>query len=153
MHANDVGCQTLTIDHIAVAVRSVDAAAERLCRLTGYSPRTSKVTNTRQQVTVLFLSKAGSIDIKLIQPSNPESPLWGFLKRGEGLHHVCFRVPDVQAGADSLVSAGARLLAGPEPGEAFGNNPIAFCYLGAGLNAELVDTDERHDSLDAHPAT
>lgn len=131
----------------------MDAAAERLCRLTGYSRRTSKVTNTRQQVTVLFLRKSGSIDIKLIEPSGPESPLWGFLRRGEGLHHVCFRVPDVQEGVDALTTAGARVLAAPEPGEAFGNNPIAFCYLGAGLNAELVDTDERQGPPDAQPAT
>lgn len=141
----------MTLDHIAVAVRSVDAAAERLRRLTGYAPRTGKVTNSRQQVTVLFLSKPGSIDIKLIEPSGDTSPLWAFLRRGEGLHHVCFRVPDVGAGVAALTAEGARLIAGPEPGEAFGNHSIAFCYLGAGLNAELVDTDERHHPLPSDP--
>ena len=37
----------------------------------------------------------GSIDIKLIEPSGESSPLWQFLKRGEGLHHLCFRTDDV----------------------------------------------------------
>lgn len=133
----------MQIDHIAVAVRSVDAAADRLCALLGYARKTTKVTNTRQKVSVLFLSKDASLDIKLIEPSDADSPLWSFVRKGEGLHHVCFRVPDVSAAAAELAGRGARVIAPPAPGEAFDDNLIAFCYLGMGLNVELVDTDER----------
>ena len=133
----------MTIDHIAIAVRSVDAAAQRLERLTGYERRTTVVTNTRQKVNVLFLCKAGSLDIKLIEPSGEDSPLCTFLKRGEGLHHLAFKVPDVTASCADLSAAGVRVLAQPEPGEAFDDHLIAFCYLGLGLNVELVDTDVR----------
>lgn len=133
----------MVVDHIAIAVRSVEAAADRLGSLTGYVRRTPVVTNTRQKVNVLFLSKVGSIDIKLIEPSGDDSPLLGFLKRGEGLHHVAFKVPDVTAACDTLSAAGARLLAPPQPGEAFDDHLIAFCYLGQGLNVELIDTDAR----------
>lgn len=137
--------ESMSIDHIAIAVRSVEAAADRLTSLTGYRRRTSMVTNTRQQVNVLFLSKAGSIDIKLVEPSGDDSPLWASLKRGEGLHHVCFRVPDVSAACVDLAALGVRVLAPPEPGEAFDDHLIAFCYLGMGLNAELIDTDARRN--------
>jgi methylmalonyl-CoA/ethylmalonyl-CoA epimerase len=137
----------MQVDHVAIAVRSVDAAADRLCKLLGYARKTEKVTNTRQQVTVLFLAKPGSLDFKLIEPSSPESPLNGFLRKGEGLHHICFRVGDVAASCEELTAGGARVIAGPQPGEAFADQLIAFCYVGLGLNIELVDTDERRGLL------
>ena len=133
----------LRLDHVAVAVRSVDAAADRLCKLLGYTPRTEKVTNTRQQVNVLFLCKPGSLDIKLIEPSTEESPLWKFVKTGGGLHHLCFRVPDVQSACEEMAANGVRVIAPPQPGEAFDDQLIAFLYLGLGLNVEVIDTDER----------
>ena len=129
-------------------MRSIDAAADRLCALLGYARRTAKVTNTRQKVTVLFLGKAGSLDLKLIEPAGEDSPLWGTLKKGEGLHHLCFKVPDVAAGCDALVGNGARLLTAPAPGEAFDDHLIAFLYLGSGLNVELIDSDDRRSRLD-----
>ena len=138
----------MQIDHIAIAVRSVEAAAERLTGLLGSYRRTSTVTNSRQQVNVLFLSRAGSLDIKLIEPSGADSPLWGFVKRGEGLHHVCFKTPDVRSECETLTAKGARVIAPPEPGEAFDDHLIAFCYLGLGLNAEIIDTDARRGELD-----
>jgi len=136
------------LDHVAIAVRSVETAAERLCTLTGYSRKTDKVTNSRQQVTVLFLAKPGSLDIKLIEPSGPDSPLWNSLRKGEGLHHLCFRVDDVSATCEQLATEGVRILAKPQPGEAFDDQPIAFCYFGTGLNVELIDTDRRRGLRD-----
>jgi methylmalonyl-CoA/ethylmalonyl-CoA epimerase len=133
----------LQLDHIAIAVRSVEAAADRLCALLGYQRRTRAVTNTRHRVNVLFLEKPGSIDLKLIEPSDLESPLVDFVRKGGGLHHVAFKAPDVAAAVTALASQGVRVLSPPTPGEAFDDHPIAFCYLGFGLNAEIIDTDVR----------
>ena len=133
----------MQIDHIAIAVRSVDRAADTLCPLLGYTRKTEKVTNSRQKVVVLFLGKPGSIDIKLIEPSEPDSPLWPAVQKGGGLHHVCFKVPDVTEACAELTAKGARVTAAPAPGEAFDDHLIAFCYLGMGVSAELVDTDAR----------
>lgn len=129
-------------------MRSIDAAADRLCSLFGYARATRPVTNTRQQVNVLFLARHGSIDLKLIEPSTPSSPLWDFVKKGGGLHHLCFRVPDVASSCAELADKGARVIATPQPGEAFDDHLIAFCYAGSGLNVELIDTDERRDRID-----
>jgi methylmalonyl-CoA/ethylmalonyl-CoA epimerase len=138
----------MTIDHIAIATRSIAAAADRFCTLFGYQRRTAPVTNTRQQVNVQFLHKPGSLEIKLIEPAGDASPLWDFVRKGGGLHHLCFRVDDVQAGCDELASKGARILAAPAPGEAFDEHQIAFVFAGLGLNVELVDTDARRNLLD-----
>ncbi len=137
----------MQIDHIAVAVRSIDAAAERLSALLGYVRKTTKVTNTRQKVNVVFLSKEASLHIKLIEPSDAESPLWDFVRKGGGLHHLCVKVPDVATACADLAGKGARVIAQPAPGEAFDDHLIAFLYLGLGLNVEVIDTDDRRGSL------
>ena len=107
------------LDHICIAVRSIEAAVTRLGPLLGYEPRTRKVTNTRQKVNVLFLSRVGSLDLKLIEPSCEDSPLWASLRKGEGLHHICFKADDTAAALAELQSKGLRVLAPPAPGEAF----------------------------------
>lgn len=139
----------LRVDHIAVAVRSVEAAADRLSGLLGYTRMTEKVTNTRQQVNVLFLGKDGSLPIKLIEPSNADSPLCEFVKKGGGLHHICFKVPDVEAACADLSARGARVITAPQPGEAFDDQLIAFLYVGLGLNVEVIDTEQRRGRLDS----
>lgn len=139
------------VDHIAIAVRSVESAAETLGSLLGYLPATRKVTNTRQRVNVMFLKKEGSIDLKLIEPSDPDSPLWSAIRKGGGLHHIAMRVPDTTKACADWSSAGVRVLSPPEPGEAFDDHLIAFCYLGHGLNVELVDTDDRREAVAKPP--
>jgi methylmalonyl-CoA/ethylmalonyl-CoA epimerase len=133
----------MNLDHVAIAVRSLDEAVPRLEETLGYRVKTERVVNTRHKVTVQFLSKTGSLDMKLIEPYGEDSPLWEFVKKGEGLHHLCFKVEDIKEGCRDMVSKGVRVVSRPAPGEAFDDHPIAFCYLGLGLNIELIDTDAR----------
>lgn len=136
------------LDHVCLAVRKLGPAREMLERLLGYKPRTAPVENTRQQVVVQFMHKPGSVDIKLIEPSSLESPLVEFLKRsGGGLHHLAFRTDSVARAVGELEEKGAKIVAAPQPGEAFGDASIAFAFLGSGLNIELIDTDERRAEL------
>lgn len=137
----------MNLDHVCIAVRSIDAAASRLCELLGYSKKTDKVTNTRHRVNVQFLGKTNSLDIKLIEPADSSSTLWEFIKKGGGLHHLCFKAPDVNQACEDLAMKGVRILSGPAPGEAFDDNLIAFCYLGFGLNLEIIDTDARRSRI------
>lgn len=137
------------LDHICLAVRKLGPARAMLERYLGYTPRTEPVENTRQQVIVQFLHKAGSLDIKLIEPSSMESPLVDFIKRsGGGLHHLAFKTESVAAAVADLEAKGARIVASPQPGEAFDDALIAFAFLGAGLNAEIIDTDGRRAELE-----
>jgi methylmalonyl-CoA/ethylmalonyl-CoA epimerase len=137
----------MTVDHVAIAVRNLEQAAERICRLFGYSVATTPVTNTRQDVKVLFLRKSDSLDLKLIEPASEASPLWDFVRKGGGLHHICFKVPDVTAACTDLAARGARVIAAPQPGEAFDDGLIAFVFAGLGLNVEVIDTDRRRGLL------
>lgn len=136
------------LDHVCLAVRKIAAARAMLEKTLGYKPRTEPVHNTRQRVNVQFLSKPGSLDIKLIEPDSMDSPLVDFIKsRGGGLHHLAFKTESVEEGCDDLASRGARILSAPAPGEAFDEETIAFAFLGMGLNVELVDTDRRRAEI------
>ena len=135
------------LDHVCIAVRSIDAAVAKLAPLLGYTPRTQRVTNTRHQVNVVFLSRSGSVDLKLIEPASDDSPLWSSLRHGEGLHHLSFRADDTVRAMEELEALGMRVLAAPEPGEAFDDHLIGFGYAGFGLNVEVIDTDDRRGVL------
>jgi methylmalonyl-CoA epimerase len=55
--------------------------------------------------------------IELLEPAEADSPIGKFLeKRGEGLHHVAIKVPDLRTAVERLRASGARLLNDPRPG-------------------------------------
>jgi methylmalonyl-CoA/ethylmalonyl-CoA epimerase len=138
----------MLIDHICLAVRSIESSKKRICEILEYKERTKVVKNTKQDVLVQFLSKNDSLDIKLIQPASPKSPLLSFLKtRGEGIHHICFKTDNVLKTVEALKDRGARITSEPMTGEAFDDELIAFAYIGGGLNIELIDTLKRRDQI------
>jgi methylmalonyl-CoA/ethylmalonyl-CoA epimerase len=133
----------LVLDHVGIAVRSLDAAIERWRTVFGYRQATEVVLNTRQQVRVVFMEKDGSLPVKLVEPSEPASSVASLVRRGGGLHHLCFRAPSIEPELARLEALGVRVISPPQPGEAFEDAPIAFVYVGDGLNIELVDTERR----------
>jgi methylmalonyl-CoA/ethylmalonyl-CoA epimerase len=130
----------MVIDHIGIVVRCIDEGIDLWGKAFGYAPITSPVINSRQQVRVVFLGKAGSAMIKLVEPVGPTSGVNAFAARGGGLHHLCFRCPDMDSELSRIQELGGRVLIAPQPGEAFENELIAFAYAGQGLNVELIET-------------
>ena len=139
----------MVIDHVGIAVRSLEQAIPIWKTAFGYEQATSIVVNSRQQVRVVFLERADSLPVKLIEPVGDASPIRTFTERGGGLHHLCFRVKSLDAELARLASMGMRVVAAAQPGEAFDGEPIAFVYAGGGLNVELIDTERRAGRLDA----
>ncbi len=137
----------MVIDHIGIAVRSIEEAIPRWKDAFGYEPATTIVTNTRQRVNVVLLEREGSLTVKLIEPTDADSSVEAFVRRGGGLHHLCFRVDSVDSELARLVAMGMRSVTPPEPGEAFEDSPIAFVYAGEGISIELIETDRRAGSL------
>jgi methylmalonyl-CoA/ethylmalonyl-CoA epimerase len=133
----------MVINHIGIAVKSLDEAASHWKSVFGYQQATLPVINTRQKVRVMFLKKQGSIDIKLMEPTDESSPIFQFTKRGGGLHHLCFKCDNIESELEKMKTLGLRIIAPAQPGEAFGNEKIAFVFAKFGLNIELIDTDKR----------
>jgi methylmalonyl-CoA/ethylmalonyl-CoA epimerase len=133
----------MVIDHIGIVVPSLEQGIHQWEELFGYRKNSEIVLNSRQRVRVVFLSKQESLTIKLIEPSEPESPVAVFARRGGGLHHLCFRCDDIKVQIPLLKEKGARFIVAPQPGEAFGNRDIAFFLAPNNLNVELIDTTEK----------
>lgn len=133
----------MVIDHVGIVVRSLEKGIEHWERTFGYRQMTDIVVNTRQAVRVVFLSKRDSLPVKLIEPVDENSPAFALARKGGGLHHLCFKTRDMAVEIDRLRELGLRVIAGPEPGEAFENEDIAFLFAKQGLNIELIETDKR----------
>ena len=141
----------MIIDHVGIAVRSIERSIEHWQTVFGYEQATEIVTNTRQKARVVFPARPGSLQVKLIEPSDPASPIHAFAQRGGGLHHLCFRCESVDAEVVRLAALGLRVIAPPQPGEAFEDQKIAFVYAGDGLSVELIDTERRAGRLPGRP--
>ena len=141
----------MIIDHIGIVTKSLEKGIKLWTEAFGYKQKTSPVINIRQKVKVVFLEKKGSTEIKLIEPVDETSPVYKFALRGGGLHHLCFKCESLETQVEELKNFGFRILAGPEPGEAFENENIAFIYVTQGLNIELIDTAKRANRLGEKP--
>jgi len=133
----------MVIDHVGIAVKSLDAGIKHWKNVFGYNQMTEIITNTRQKVNVVFLTKKDSLTVKLIEPTDSSSPIYTFAQRGGGLHHLCFKCAKVEKEIERLKALGLRILTEPQPGEAFKNENISFIFAKQGLNIELIDTDKR----------
>ncbi len=130
------------IDHLGVAVVSIDDALA-VYRALGLVEARREALPT-QKVTAAFLP-VGESRIELIEPTSGDSPVAKFLaKRGEGIHHVCFAVDDLEAALADLSKKGFRLIhSSPVPGG--DGKRVAFLHpdAGRGVLIELSEKAER----------
>jgi methylmalonyl-CoA epimerase len=105
----------LQIDHLGIAVRSLDDALRFYEQQLGFSV-SLRETVEQEKVNVAMLPAGGS-RIELLEASEPDSVIAKFIeKRGEGIHHVALKVADLAATVERLKSEGARLLNDARPG-------------------------------------
>jgi len=127
------------IDHVAIAVRDLDAAVAWYEAALGARLAHREVVES-DGVEEALLAVAESY-VQLLTPTREDSPVARFLAaRGEGLHHVGFRVDDCAAALASVKAAGARLIdEAPRPGSR--GTTVAFVHpKGAfGTLIELVE--------------
>jgi len=138
----------MIIDHVGIVVKSLEKGIEDWQTIFGYQQMTEMVVNTRQKVKVVFMSKNNSLPVKLLEPTDESSPVFALARKGGGLHHLCFNCDDMGTELIRLKEQNLRILADPQPGEAFENENIAFLYAKQGLNVELIDTDKRAKRID-----
>jgi methylmalonyl-CoA epimerase len=136
------------VHHVAIAVASIAEARKLYEGVLGLSASEPEYV-ADQKVNVL-VTHAGTQRIELVEPAAPDSPVSKFLAaRGGGLHHVAYRVDDLEAALAALKRAGVRLIdERPRPG-AHGTR-IAFVHPQAafGVLTELVE-DPAHRTEDA----
>jgi len=98
------------LDHIAIAVENLEASV-KVYEALGLKFEDSREVVKDQAVTTAFAAVDEKAHIELLEPYGEDGPIHQSLKkRGPGLHHLCFRVKDVEQKATQLRSAGFVLL-------------------------------------------
>jgi methylmalonyl-CoA epimerase len=118
--------KTTVIDHIGVAVKSIDEALGFWETALGVKC-TGRETVDDQKVTTAFLPIKES-EIELLEATSEESPIAKFIeKRGEGIHHLALRVDDLAGCLAELREKGVRLI-DETPRKGAGGAMIAFIH-------------------------
>lgn len=132
----------INLDHVAIAVNSLDDAVEGYRDRYGVEPLYREVVES-QGVEEAMIPVGGSF-VQLLEPLSTETPVGRFLAtRGEGLHHVAYAVVDIEAALDHLQSDGARLI-DTEPRFGGRGARIAFVHP-ADLGGTLIELVELAD--------
>lgn len=125
------------IAHVGIAVPDLEAALAFYRDVLGLTPHPPE---TADGATILSLP-FGESEVELLAPLRPDSPIGKFLaKRGPGIHHICYRVPDLDAALEACRAAGYHLIdETPRIGAA--GRRIAFVHprATAGILLELTD--------------
>jgi methylmalonyl-CoA/ethylmalonyl-CoA epimerase len=135
------------IDHIGVAVVSIDDALDVYEALGLEEEHREEVPS--QKVRTAFLP-VGDSRIELLEPTAEDSPVAKFLlRRGPGVHHVCFAVDDLEGALRDLAGRGFRLLhTAPVPGA--DGRRVAFLHPDAG-HGLLIELSESASVAEAAP--
>jgi len=112
------------IAHIGIAVPDLAAALAFYRDVLGLEPHPPEQADGATIVSLPF----GESDVELLQPLAPDTPVGRFLaRRGPGIHHICYRVPDLDAALEACRLAGYQLI-DQEPRRGAGGRRIAFVH-------------------------
>ncbi len=125
------------IAHVGIAVTDLEAALAFYRDVLGIEPNPPEVVDGATILALPF----GESEIELLAPMEAESPVGRFLaKRGPGIHHICYRVADLDAAIRACQKAGYRLV-DQVPRLGAGGRRIAFIHpkSTAGILLELTE--------------
>lgn len=132
----------IKINHVAIVVQDIDAALNFWEQTFGLElDHVEDVPSQKSKVAFLPL---GESEIELVQPTTTDSGLASFLeKRGEGMHHICIEVEDIDAALVELKSKGVRLI--NDVPEELPGRKMAFVHPKAanGVLVELYQLTEK----------
>ncbi len=125
------------IAHVGVAVPDIEAALAFYRDVLGLTPHPPE---NADGATIVSLS-LGESEVELLAPRDPGSPIAKFLeRRGPGIHHICYRVPDLDQALEACRRGGYRLV-DEAPRTGAGGRRIAFVHPSAtaGILLELTE--------------
>ncbi len=129
------------IHHIAIVVADLDAAIATYQGQLGL--RVSKRLHMPEQEVEMAFLPAGESLIELIQPITDDSGVARYLrKRGEGLHHICLAVDDIDASLEALAANAVRLINDQPIQAAEGRGLFIHPQAAHGVLIELLEPDE-----------
>lgn len=114
------------VEHIGIAVRSLQEANKVYENLLGVPPYKTEVVESEGVSTSFF--QCGETKIELLEATRPDSPIAKFIeKKGEGIHHIAYGVQDIKQEMTRLKTEGYRLL-NEEPKPGADNKWVCFVH-------------------------
>jgi len=132
-----------TFHHLGFVVASISAVAEEFAAFMTARQDGPIIHDPIQRVRVAFFSPHAPQNpvFELVEPAGDTSPVSSFLKKGGGLHHVCYELDDLEVGLQQAQTVGLVMVAAPAPAVAFGDRRIAWV---CSRNRLLMELLERH---------
>jgi methylmalonyl-CoA/ethylmalonyl-CoA epimerase len=130
------------LDHIGIAVKDLDQAMKLYQEAFGIEP--SIVYESSYAKAKIAFFPIGEVRVELIQPVNPDSVVGKFLeKKGEGIHHISYRVKDVDRSLAELERKGIQLI-DRKSRQVREKERVAFLHPKStnGVLVELIQEDE-----------
>jgi methylmalonyl-CoA/ethylmalonyl-CoA epimerase len=129
------------LHHIGFVVASITSVAEEFAVSMSARWDGQVIHDPLQRVRVAFF---GPVDARnpvfeLVEPADQVSPVSNFLKKGGGLHHVCYEIDDLESGLRVAQDTGLVIVAPPTPAVAFGGRRIAWVGSKSRLLMELLE--------------
>lgn len=116
----------MKLEHIGIAVKSIDAGIEFWSNIVGF--KLHGITQVEAQKVKVAVLEGVGVKIELIESTSPDSPIMKFIEnRGEGLHHICFEVKNIESALSELKANGIKLIDESPRLGAFGKK-IAFLH-------------------------
>ena len=116
----------MKIEHLGIAIKNLETSDNLFAKLLGKSNYKQESVE-REGVTTSFY-QLGESKIKLLEATNPESPIAKFVdKKGEGIHHIAFGVEDIRAEIERLKAEGFVFIS-EEPKDGADNKMVVFLH-------------------------
>jgi len=131
------------LHHLGCVVPSISTVADAFAASISASWDGHIIHDPLQRVRVAFFRPADARNpvYELVEPAGDNSPVTNFLKKGGGLHHVCYEIDDLELGLKEASGAGWLMVSPPKPAVAFGGRRIAWIYSKDRLLMELLERD------------
>lgn len=123
---------------MGIVVSDLDRAAAEYAAM-GFRPAAAPVHDLLQRVHILLLSNGNGPGVELIKAAAEDSPVAAFVRRGGGINHVCYEVPDLEAAVDQAMQAGALCVAPPMPAIAFDGRRVSFVFFSSLGLVEMLE--------------
>lgn len=118
--------KTLIVDHIGVAVKSIEEAKRIYQDILGL--KIAEVEEVAEQKVKVAFIPVGKSEVELLESTSPDGPVAKFIEaRGEGLQHIAFRVKNIDSALQELKDKGVRLI-DQTPRNGAGGTKIAFIH-------------------------
>jgi len=129
------------LHHLGFVVSSISAAAPDFALCMSAQWEGEIIHDPIQQVRVAFFSPADPRNpvFELVEPAGEGSPVKAFVKKGGGLHHVCYEIDDLESGLAEARDVGLVVVSNPVPAVAFGGRRIAWVVSKRRLLMEFLE--------------